>query len=75
MLFFRTLVVVDKTVPSGRESLNFNIFPRRLFSNHYVMWVQKVYGTHNKIELKAPNDDSNEYKITQNSSVFITIHF
>lgn len=72
-------MVVDKKRWREREregeSLNFNIFRRQLFSNHYAMWVQKVYDTHNKIELKVPNDDSNECKITQNSSDFTKIHF
>lgn len=51
-----------------RGSSNFNIFRRRLFAQ---IVVQNVCGTHNKIEWKAPNDDHNECKITQNSSVFL----
>lgn len=45
----------------------------QLFLKSFYSMVQNMYDTHNKFELKTLNDDNNECRNTQNSSVHFYI--
>lgn len=71
MLFIRTSVVKrERKSEWERVSLIFNIL---VFRSQLFSMVQNMYS--HKIELKTLNDDRNECKITQNSSIFMKSTF